>query len=107
MPQLIPLEPIPQQSFSIRLENRRYDVKIRFTSNVMTGDVVRDGVTIIQGIICTAEGPLLPYRYMEDESGNFFWQTENEELPDYTLFGDTHLLYYFTNAELQEIRDGV
>jgi len=106
MPQRIPLEAIPNQSLTIRLEDRRYEIAFNFAGDIMAADITRDDVVVIQGIRCVAGTPILPYEYLEEESGNFIFQTENDNLPDYTRFGDTQVLLYFSNSELEALRNG-
>jgi len=106
MPQLVPLKAVPNQSLSIRLENRRYDIQIQQATGVMAATISRDSEKLVDSMRCVVGVGLLPYEYLEDNSGNFFFQTEQENLPDYNEFGITQFLYYFSDAELQELRDG-
>lgn len=100
----IALSAIPNQSFSIRLDDHLYDIRLRAAKNIMAVDIVRDGVLIETGIRAEAGFPLIPYQYQE--SGNFIIVTENDEYPDYTKFGITQTLVYVTIAELGVIRAG-
>ena len=100
----VPLEVLPQQSLTIQLEGRRYGITLRYAGNIMAIDIVRDEVDIIIGQRCVPSEFLLPYKYLEDESGNFFFATENDELPIFTLFGDTQSLIYLSNSDLVTIR---
>ncbi len=100
----IPLDAIPNQSLSIRLDGRRYEITVQATSGVMSATIVRDGTMLVQGMQCGASVLLLPFRYMEDNAGNFVFMTGNGEYPDYTKFDSTHELLYVSNAELEVIR---
>ena len=104
MPQLIELEQTPNQSFSIILEGFRYDIRLAKTVQPMVADISRDNVEIIMGTRCLPDYWLLPYEYMEGDGGNFRFITENDELPDYPLFGATQNLFYFTAEELAQGR---
>jgi hypothetical protein len=42
---------------------------------------------------------LLPYDYLEIY-GSFFFNTQNDDYPDYNQFGITQYLYYLSAAEL-------
>jgi hypothetical protein len=99
----IALAAIPNQSLSIRLEDRLYNLTLWATRGVMSADIERDGVFIVRGARIVAGTPLIPYRYLE--SGNFVMLTENEEYPDYALFGISQSLVYVTIAELEALRD--
>lgn len=104
----INLEPIPNQEFTIRLEDLRYTVRINSVEDsctVATIDI--NGQTVISGSRIVANNLMIPYPYLEGEGGNFFLETPDDELPDYEKFGTTHRLIYFTRAELEVMRAGI
>lgn len=100
----IALSPIPNQSLSIRLDDHLYDIKIKQSNGCMSVTIARDNVTILDNIRAVAQFPLIPYDYLEN--GNFIISTENDDLPDYTQFGITQFLIYFSELELGTIRGG-
>lgn len=100
----IPLEAIPNQSFSVRLDDALYDITIKEARGIMAVTIVRDNVELVSGLRATAGTPLLPYRYQE--SGNFIITTENDEIPYYTQFGVTQNLIYASQEELEVLRAG-
>jgi hypothetical protein len=97
--QTVPLEPIPNQRLGIRLGGDRYDITLKEVGGVMSVTILRGDVTLVQGLRCVAGTPLIPYSYLAT-SGNFIFVTENEELPDWRLFGSTQTLVYASSAEL-------
>lgn len=99
--QIIPLEALANQSLSIRLDNRRYDLSFKETNGVMSVSISRDQVAILTGARIVAGTPLIPYEYLE--SGNFIFLTANDELPDYTKFKTTQNLVYYSAAEIEEL----
>jgi hypothetical protein len=100
----IALQAVPNQAFSVVLEDARYAVTIKEANGVMVADITRDNVVLIQGTRITAGTPLLPYRYLE--SGNFVLLTQDDALPYYTEFGTTQSLVYVTKAEIASLREG-
>lgn len=98
------LKPIPNQSLSIPLGNQLYDIILKSTNGVMSASIARGNVVILSNVRLVAGTLIIPYRYLED--GNFFMETANGDLPDYTQFGITQRLYYITAAELGAIRAG-
>lgn len=100
----IALERIPNQSFSIRLDSRFYNITLKSTNGVMAATVVRDDVIIEEGMRLVGGGLMLPYKYQEN--GNFLLTTMNDELPDYLQFGITQFLIYASPAELEVLRGG-
>jgi hypothetical protein len=98
----ITLIAIPNQSFSIQLDNSVYNFKIRFLINFMAVDLVRDNITILNGIRIVPGFPIIPFRYLEQ--GNFILLTANHEYPLYTQFGINQFLFYVSQDELEAIR---
>jgi hypothetical protein len=100
----IPLDAIPNQSLSVRLDSRRYEITVQATSRVVSATITRDDEMLVQGLRCATSTPLLPFRYLEDDAGNFVFLTEDGEYPDYTRFDSTHQLVYLNGAELASVR---
>lgn len=98
----ITLSAIPNQTVAIRLEDRQYSITVQETRGVMSATITRDDVLIVSGMRMVAGSPIIPYQYLEN--GNFVVITENDELPDYTLFGNTQSMVYVSTAELEALR---
>jgi hypothetical protein len=86
----------------MRLGDSLYALTIKETRGVMALDVVRDDVPIVSGSRMLPNSPLIPYQYLE--AGNFVMISEDDEYPYYTNFGDSQLLVYVTDAELETLR---
>lgn len=104
--QQIPLQAIPNQSFTVQLDDRFYNMALKTANGIMALDISRDNQVLLTGARVVAGTPLLPYNYLENSSGNFIFITANEELPDYAQFGVTQSLLYASNDELEAIRGG-
>ena len=92
----------PNQSLSVQIDSLRYDIRLKETNGIMSIDLARDNIDIVIGSRLVAGQPVISYLYQED--GNFFLSTMNDDLPDYTKFGVSQFLYYFTATELLTIR---
>jgi len=97
--QTIPLEPIPNQEFTLRLDDHSFTLRIKEASGVMVADVTIDGVEVLAATRIVAGTPLIPYRYLAG-AGNFVVLTDGGELPAYAQFGVTQRLIYASAAEL-------
>lgn len=93
---------LPNQSLSIQLDERFYDIHLREANGVMAATIERDGVTLVSNIRVTAGTPLLPYRYQE--AGNFIMTTDGEAIPYWDQFGVTQFLVYLSADELAAYR---
>ena len=98
---ILPLDPIPNQSLSIRLDGRRYVITVKDLGDVMGVTIVRDNVTLVENVRAAAGFPLLPYGYLWHGAGNFiFTSTEEGAIPYYTDFGTKSQLVYSSAAEI-------
>jgi len=95
---VVGLERIPNQEFSVRLGGRRFVLRIKEAAGVMVADVLVDGEIVLLGTRIVAGTPIIPYRYLE--AGNLLLLTEGGQLPDYAQFGITQTLVYLSAAEI-------
>lgn len=93
---------LANQSLSIQLDERFYEIELREANGVMSASITRDGVVLISNIRVTAGTPLLPYRYQE--AGNFVMTTDGEAIPYWDQFGVTQFLVYLSAAEVAAYR---
>ena len=100
--QIIPLQQIPNQSFSIVLDNNQWAFMLKETNDTVSASIVLNNVTVLDNIRAVANALIIPSRY--EESGNFLFITQNFALPNYTQFGVTQLLIYISAAELEAFR---
>jgi len=98
----IPLQAIPNQSFSVQIGNSTYDLRIKDCGNIMAVDVSIDNTVIVTGQRAVPGNFILPYRYLED--GNFLITTLDDEYPDWRRFGLDQFLAFATQPELNAIR---
>ena len=98
----INIQPVPNQSLSIPLDDRQYNIAIKEINGSMAVDIERDNQIVIQGHRVAAGTPLIPYRYLE--SGNFIFTTRNGEQPYYTKFAESQALIYASPDELEALR---
>lgn len=104
MTQILDLQPVANQSITATLDNERYQITIKETGGVMSVTIVRNEQAIYTNLRAVSGFPLIPYRYQEQ--GNFVFETENDQLPDYKQFGITQFLVYASPTELMRFRNG-
>lgn len=98
----IPIQPLPNQEFTVSLDGNTWDITLKTTNGVTVVTLVLNGNTLIENAIAAAGAMIIQYQYLEN--GNFFFVTQNYELPDYTQFGTTQSLIYASASELAAIR---
>jgi hypothetical protein len=100
--QSIPLQAIPNQEFTVVLNNNQWKITLRTTAGVTSATVSLNGTEIVSNSRCVANGLVIPYEYLE--SGNFLFLTQNYQLPEYTQFNTTQYLVYITAEEMAAFR---
>lgn len=103
MSSIVPTEQIPNQTLSIVLDNDRYQIALLSTGTSTVADISINESVVLQGVRCVGGTPLIPYKYLRPESGNFIFSTPDEEIPYWTNFGITQFLFYFSATELEEL----
>lgn len=98
----IGLTAVANQSLSIQLDNRQYEIALHEANGVMSVSVTRDNERLVSNMRLTAGTPVLPYRYQE--SGNFLLTVDGEALPYWDQFGITQSLVYLTTEEIEALR---
>jgi hypothetical protein len=100
--QQIPIQQLPNQSFSIILDNNNWDFVIKTCENVTSVSLTLNDVDLIDGTPAVAGSFIIPSLYQE--AGNFFFVTQGFQLPIYTQFNVTQALIYINADELTVIR---
>ncbi|WP_373568872.1 phage baseplate plug family protein [Pseudomonas chlororaphis] len=95
----IPLSAIPNQDLTVTLDSNRWTLRIKAGINIMLADIYLNDAPLLMGQRLVAGTPLIPYRFLQG-SGNFWFLTENDELPWWERFGVDQLLTYASAGEL-------
>lgn len=98
----IPIQALPNQAFTIALDNNQWDISIKTTNGTISVTMARNGVVIIENLRAVGGMRIIPSVY--EEAGNFVIVTQNYEVPDYTKFGTTQQLIYASADELSLLR---
>ncbi len=100
--QIIPLQPLPSQEFSVPLDNNQWDFTIKYVNGSIAVTLLLNGNIVIEGMHIVGGMRIIPSVY--EESGNFVLVTGNYQIPDYTQFGASQQLIYISAAELTAVR---
>jgi len=105
MPVRIPLQAVPNQSFSVLLDNQQYEIAFREIGNsAMAVSMSLNGVVLMSNARFCADDPLIAHPYLEGDGGNFFFVSDDKQIPYYTFFDVTQKLYYLAAAEMADAR---
>lgn len=95
--QTIPLQPIPNQSFTIRLDDSRYTIELKEAGGMMCATIDRDDVRLVTGFRVPAGVPILLFPHLFSGFGNFIFVSDG--IPYYTDFGSSCSLVYLSPGE--------
>ena len=101
--ELISIDAIPKQQFTVTLDENNYSIKIYSIDGHMSYDLSINSVSVISGFKMVNDIPLLAYKYQE-VSGNILLSLPEDETPDYTKFGLSQFLYFLDEEETAEYR---
>ena len=100
--QQVPLQPVPNQSFSVLLDANQWAVVLKTVGAATVASLTLNGTDVLDSAHCAAGAFLIPSEY--EEAGNFFFVTQSQQLPYYTQFGVTQSLIYISAGELAALR---
>lgn len=92
--QEIPLNAVPNQRLRVSLGGDEWELTVKVARTTMCCDIKRNDVVLLQGIRVMPNQPLIPYRYLSG-NGNFTFITENDELPWWEQFSQSHSLVWW------------
>lgn len=96
----IVLNPIPNQSFSVTIDNNEYDLEIRTYGKFTFLSIWRGNVNLLNNQRVYGNQPIIMYDYLTD-SGDFYFI--GDEDPTYENFGKSVQLYYILDTELKDV----
>jgi hypothetical protein len=96
----ISLKQLPNQEFSIALENSRYVIRVVETNTMMAITIIKDDVTLIENARFLPNDFILRSNLVDPDSGNFMMLVQDDSLPDWNSFGVTQFLQYINSDEL-------
>lgn len=100
--EVLEIQAIPNQEFSVVLEEVRYAISIRSTNGTVSVTIIRNGESVVDNARAVSGMRIIPSKYQE--SGNFVIVTKDFEIPDYTQFGISQSLIYITQSEIDALR---
>lgn len=100
--QLIDLQKIPNQAFSITLNNTDYRIAVRTIQNLTFLTVWENGEILFYNQICVPNGFVNPYNYVSN-NGKLYFRCLDDEYPNYKNFGVTQWLYFLTKEEVANL----
>ncbi len=101
--QLIPLQALPSQTFSVPLDGNQWDFVIKTTNGTISVSLALNGVPVVSNARAVAGMRIIADEYQE--AGNFVFITQSFQIPDYTQFGISQQLIYMSAADLAEARE--
>lgn len=98
--QIIPLQNIPNQVFSITLNEVDYRIALRTIQGFTLISVWQNGDILFYNQLCVPNSFVNPYDYVS-QNGKLYFRCLDDEYPNYNLFGNTQQLYFLTPDEVK------
>lgn len=95
----IPLDKTPNQTFSIVLNGKDYRIAIRTIQNLTYMSVWVNSELLFYNQLCTPNAYVNPYNYVS-VNGKFYFESLDNNYPNYTQFGVTQSLLFYTQEEV-------
>lgn len=92
--QVVPLPPIPNQTFTVTLDGQVAQISLSTTDYGLFADVVYAGVAVASGRLCLDRADVNQARYLGLPQALFFADTQGVSDPVYTGFNSRYLLIY-------------
>lgn len=99
---VVPLAAVPNQSFTVTLNETRWSLRLTAGRGVAICDVSKSGELLLSGSRVLAGEPLIPYAYLQ--AGNFLFVVNGGDLPDYQKFNVSQFLVYLSDDEINSIK---
>ena len=100
----IPLNPVPNQSFTVTLDNNNWGITIKTVDFLTVVSLTLNNMDVVDSAHAVAGALIIPAQYLEQNSGNFFFTTAEQQIPFYNQFGLTQSLLYISASELAAFR---
>lgn len=91
---ILNLKPIANQSIVFDRNGIRFELSIKESTDAMFADISKNDAVIASGVRLVAGFPVIPFPHLAKD-GNFYLDTENDEIPDWRKFGKTQELYFY------------
>jgi len=100
----------PNQEFDLNIDEIENTLNILLQTTVQGALLmtisINDSV-IGQPFICLPNQAIIPYQYLVDKiGGNFIFETEGNNYPEYSNFNNTCNLYFVTSDTISELTNG-
>lgn len=101
--QIIPLQSVPNQTFSVLLGGELYRIAIRTIQDLTYMSVWLDDRVLFYNQLCTPNNWVNPYNYVS-VNGKLYFACNNGEYPNYKLFNISQQLYFLTETEVDSVK---
>lgn len=96
----IPIQQTANQSLTVTLDGNRWSLTIKSANEMMCVDIDLNDTPILRGQRVVAGMPVIPYRRIAPNQGNFMFVTERDENPWWERFTVDQSLHYVTAEDL-------
>lgn len=96
---LIELDKIPNQTFTVMIDNTNYQVALRTIKGLTYISVWANGEVLFYNQLCMPNSFVNPFNYVST-NGKFYFKSTTNDYPYFKDFGVTQTLYFLTKDEI-------
>jgi hypothetical protein len=96
---------LPNQRFSFKTDNGTVDIELRTIDNMTLMSISSNGTNIINSIKVAPNVPLIGYKYIQEQYGDFIFTTVDNEYPYFLNFNNANKLYWLSYEEVQRYNE--
>jgi hypothetical protein len=95
----VDLRKVPNQELTFIVNNEVFRIQLRTIQDLTFATIFLNEKPLLYSQLCTPNNYINLYNYIS-ASGKFFFKCIDEEYPNYTKFGETQELLFYTEDEL-------
>lgn len=99
----VSMSSVPNQDFDVYLDGVRYYFRLHLFRDMLYADVTVNDEQVIRSVRCIDRTWLIPFASANAGFGNFRFEDDARQYPDWRRFGAQCVLVYYSNAEIAEM----
>lgn len=102
MTQIVPLQPVPNQTEQIILNGQNCQIEVFQTNDALFLNLYVNDNPVIEGVICENLNLIVRNLYLGFEGDLAFSDMQGTSDPNYTGLGSRYQLIYYSSSEVSE-----
>lgn len=96
----------PNQKFNVTTDYGTLEIELRTIEDMILMSVSSNGKYIVNSIKVAPNVPLIGYKHLQEQYGDFIFTTSDNEYPYFENFNNANKLYWLNYKEIQNYKNG-